>query len=222
MNDQPSGRLLVFVHQPNRTELLALASEASLLDRARAVSRTTLARLRELLGDEVAGPPPHRGAQTDAPAGKPPSRPGCGGGLRLHVLVVEDHSAVRESWCVLLGSWGHAVTAAKDGPEAVAAAAAFPPDVVLMDLGLPTMDGYETARRIRRVTDGCGPRFLALTGRGRPPDRERSRREGFACHLHKPVEPSELRDVLAAIVSCVEGEAGGPTEAAMQPSSSAD
>ena len=136
--------------------------------------------------------------------------------------MVEDYPAVCESWCVLLGSWGHAVTAAKDGPEAIAAAAAFPPDVVLMDLGLPTIDGYEAVRRIRRVTRGREPWFLALTGRGRPPDRERSRREGFACHLHKPVEPSELRDVLAAIVSCVEVEAGGTTEAAMQPCSAAD
>ncbi len=117
------------------------------------------------------------------------------------MLVVEDRAAVLESLCQLLGLWGHAVTSAKDGPEAIAAASAFPPDVVLMDIGLPTIDGYETARRIRRVVAGARPRFFALTGRGRPPDRERSRSEGFAGHLHKPVEPAELSEVLVQIAS---------------------
>src|SRR5207237_545346 len=130
-----------------------------------------------------------------------------------HVLVVEDRAEVRESWCVLLGLWGHAATSAPDGPQAVAAAAAFPPDVVLMDIGLPTLDGYEAARRIRRIVGGAGPLFLALTGRGRGPDRERSRSEGFVGHLHKPVEPSELREVLVRIASDEVAEPAPPARA---------
>ena len=201
VNDQPPARLVVPVAQPDQSELLTLAAEAAILDHAQEVSRANVSRLRQLLGDEAARLHVGPGAQPDAPFGQPQSRPESVGGRRLHVLVVEDRLAVRESWCVLLGLWGHAVTAAKDGPDAIAAASAFAPDVVLMDLGLPTIDGYETARRIRKVVAGECPRFLALTGRGREPDRERSRSEGFAAHLHKPVEPSELQQVLIRIAS---------------------
>jgi CheY-like chemotaxis protein len=211
MDDQPPGRSLVYVRQPDRSELLGLAWEAAILDRARAVSQSIMARLRELLGDEPVARFGAGGAKPAAPVGKPGSHPAAGGGRRLHVLVVEDRREVRESWCMLLGLWGHAVTSARDGPDAVAAAAAFPPDVVLMDLGLPTIDGYEAARRIRAISGGAGPRFLALTGRGTEPDLERSRCEGFASHLRKPVEASELCELLAQIAREMSAPPACPT-----------
>jgi len=211
MDDLPPGRRLVLVRQPDQSELLGLACEAAILDSAQAVSQSILAKLRQLLGDEVVSFLNLDGAQPDAHPGKSRSHPAPS--RRLHVLVVEDRPELRESWSILLALWGHASTSAKDGPDAIAAAAAFAPDVVLMDLGLPTIDGYETARRIRALVGGQGPRFLALTARGAEPDRQRSRHEGFAFHLRKPVEPSELCDLLARIVA----EPAASTERPAQP-----
>ncbi len=97
-----------------------------------------------------------------------------------------------------MGSWGHPVAAAKDGPAALDAAAAFRPDLVLTDIDLPGADGYDTARRVRRLSGLARTVFVALTGRGRDCDRERSKREGFLFHLVKPFDPSGLRELLAA------------------------
>ena len=95
----------------------------------------------------------------------------------------------------LLKSWGHEVQVAHDGPAALEAARPTGPDVVLLDIGLPGMDGYEVARRLEGQRRG-GPRIVALTGYGQEEDRRRSQEAGFDHHLVKPVDPEELRKTL--------------------------
>jgi two-component system, chemotaxis family, CheB/CheR fusion protein len=116
----------------------------------------------------------------------------------LRVLLVEDCPELRELLRLLVGSWGHPVAAAKDGPAALDAATRFRPDLVLTDIDLPGADGYDMARRMRRLSGLADAAFVALTGRARDCDRERSMREGFLFHLVKPFDPSDLRELLAA------------------------
>jgi two-component system CheB/CheR fusion protein len=113
------------------------------------------------------------------------------------VLIVEDHTDAAQTLADLLELWGHEVRVALDGPMAIEAAAEFLPDVVLIDIGLPGMDGYEVARRLRREPVHSRTRLLALTGYGKVEDRRRSREAGFQWHLTKPVNPGELERLLA-------------------------
>ena len=108
---------------------------------------------------------------------------------------MDDQPDAARSLARLLKSWGHEVHVAHDGPEALQAAQAHGPEVVLLDLGLPGMDGHEVARQLRGHNGG-GPRIVALTGYGRDEDRRRSQEAGFADHLVKPVDPEELRKSL--------------------------
>ena len=87
---------------------------------------------------------------------------------------------------------GHEVTTAHDGSSAIASLATFAPEVVLLDIGLPGVDGYEVARLIRREPAGDKPALVALTGYGQEDDRRRSREAGFDHHLVKPVDPDTL------------------------------
>ena len=91
---------------------------------------------------------------------------------------------------------GHEVALAEDGPAALAAAAAAPPDVVLLDIGLPGMDGYEVAARLRAAGLSRAA-LVALTGYGREGDVQRSRGAGFDQHLVKPVELAQLQRIIA-------------------------
>ncbi|HEX7637279.1 MAG TPA: ATP-binding protein, partial [Burkholderiaceae bacterium] len=132
----------------------------------------------------------------------PPSPRGAGEGelraVRRRVLVVEDNADVAETTAMLLSLSGHEVVRAKDGLQALQVAAEFAPEVVLLDIGLPLMDGYEVARRLRRLPQTEGARLVALTGYGQQADRQRGREAGFDSHLLKPVDPDALRAVLAA------------------------
>ena len=112
----------------------------------------------------------------------------------LRVLVVDDYDDARDSLCMLLRMWGCQAEPAADGPSALAAAPAFRPDVVLMDLAMPGMDGYETARRLQDLSEP--PLLAALTGYGHDEDHRRTRRAGFVAHLVKPVDGAELRALL--------------------------
>ncbi len=110
----------------------------------------------------------------------------------LDVLIAEDNRDGAESLAHILESAGHHVRVVFDGQAAVASALIDPPDVVVMDIGLPRMDGWEAARRIRQ---GLGTRpclLIALTGYDRPTDRRRSREAGFEYHLVKPCDPESL------------------------------
>ena len=115
---------------------------------------------------------------------------------RRRVLVVDDHADAADSLALLLQMQGHEVRVARNGPEAVAAVSADPPEVVLLDLGMPGMDGYEVARRLR-ADGGQGVFLVALTGWGQEEDRRRTREAGFDHHLTKPADPDELRALLA-------------------------
>ena len=97
----------------------------------------------------------------------------------------------------LLKLRGHEVRTASDGGEAVEAAERYRPDVILLDIGLPVMSGYDVARAIRGKPWGAGVVIVALTGWGQEDDRRRSREAGIDRHLVKPVEPSALEALLA-------------------------
>jgi PAS domain S-box-containing protein len=112
------------------------------------------------------------------------------------ILIVDDNADAAETLALLLRLNGHDVQTALDGPAAVEAARAFQPDVALLDIGLPGMDGYEVARRLRREPGLKDVRLVAVTGYGREEDRLRSREAGFDHHLTKPVEPCVLLKLL--------------------------
>jgi CheY-like chemotaxis protein len=113
------------------------------------------------------------------------------------VLVVEDCAAVAEGWASLLKEWGHEPCIARNGPEALAAARKQHPEVVLLDAGLPGMDGYEVARRLRAQLGLTDILLVMLTGNGSDEDRCRSNQAGCDLHLVKPVDPEEVQRLLA-------------------------
>lgn len=113
------------------------------------------------------------------------------------VLVVDDVRDSAELLADVLRSWGHTARTAFDGPSALAEAAAFQPELVFLDLGMPGMDGYEVARRMRQDPTLAGCRLIALTGYGHELDRRRTEEIGFDQHLTKPVDPDVLRAQLA-------------------------
>jgi len=114
----------------------------------------------------------------------------------MRVLVVEDKPDAARSLATLLRHWGHDVRVAFDGPAALQEAGADEPDVVLLDIGLPGMDGYEVARRLRETLHEKGTLFIVISGYGTEADIRRSREEGIELHLVKPADPAELRAAL--------------------------
>jgi signal transduction histidine kinase/ActR/RegA family two-component response regulator len=121
------------------------------------------------------------------------------------VLVVDDNVDAADSLSLVLQLTGHATRTAHDGPAALELAKAFSPDVVLLDIGLPGLYGYEVARRLRDDPMTAGAMVIAVSGYGLDSDRERSREAGFDHHLTKPVDYEELRGLLAGSRS---GKAG--------------
>ena len=113
------------------------------------------------------------------------------------ILVVDDNIDGADMLAGLLSLDGHAVQTVASGPEALERLDDFHPDIVLLDIGLPGLDGYEVARRIRADARRAGIRLVAVTGYGRDADRERSRDAGFDAHLVKPVEFATLQRVIA-------------------------
>ncbi len=118
---------------------------------------------------------------------------------RLRVLVVDDNADSADSLAMLLQLMGHESTIARDGEEAVALAASYLPDVILMDIGLPGVDGYEASRRIRAQAPERDVLLVALTGWGQAADRERSRQAGLDQHLVKPIDPEHLESLLSTV-----------------------
>jgi CheY-like chemotaxis protein len=116
---------------------------------------------------------------------------------KCRILVVDDNRDAADSLAVLLRLLGHDLHTAHDGLEAVQAAATFRPDVVLLDIGMPKMSGYEAARSIRRQPWGKGMALVAVTGWGQEEDKRRAAEAGFDHHLTKPVEPAALERLLA-------------------------
>ncbi|MFO0960404.1 MAG: PAS domain S-box protein [Isosphaeraceae bacterium] len=133
------------------------------------------------------------GAEADRPGPAPPAE----GDRPRRILLVDDNVDSAETLACLLGRLGHQVTLAHDGPSAIEAASASAPDLALLDIGLPGMDGYEVARRFRGDRARAGMQLVALTGYGSEADRRLSREAGFDDHLVKPVEFEALRRILA-------------------------
>ncbi len=115
------------------------------------------------------------------------------------VLVVDDNGDAAESLALLLQSAGAEVHTALDGPAGLAAARRFLPHAVLLDLGMPGMDGFEVARRLRAEPGLAGLALVALTGWGQEEDRKRTRGSGFDHHLTKPVDVDRLMDIFGKI-----------------------
>jgi len=139
---------------------------------------------------QPAGEPEQGAPQVDADPVPPHAR--------RRILVADDNGDAAGSLALRLEMAGHEVRTAGDGLEALAVARTFQPEVVLLDLGMPAMDGYETARHLRRLAWGKQARLIALTGWGQQQDRLRTADAGFDVHLVKPV--SEL-DLFRAIAS---------------------
>jgi signal transduction histidine kinase len=131
--------------------------------------------------------------EAEAPAESPRPAPAAGG---RSILVIEDNADAREMLRVALELDGHRVEVAEDGSAGVETALRVRPDVALVDIGLPQLDGYEVARRLRGSL-GRDVLLVALTGYGQAEDRRRTRDAGFDAHLVKPVDPDTLRRLLA-------------------------
>ena len=138
-------------------------------------------------------------ARQPAPAEPAPEHPARATSSR--VLVVDDNIDSASSLALLLEMSGHTTQIAHDGLEAVKAAKAFKPDIVLLDIGLPHLNGFEAASRIRKSAWGRDVILVALTGWGQNEDRERSRAAGFDAHLLKPVDYDVLMGLLADLQS---------------------
>lgn len=136
-----------------------------------------------------------RAAQAPPVAPQPTARPPRTADL-ARVLVVDDNRDAADSLALWLDLRGYAVRTAHDGHAALQAVATFRPQVVLLDLGMPRMDGFEVVRRLRAADDGRVAAVVALTGWGQEHDRERTRAAGFDHHLTKPVDLEALEDIL--------------------------
>jgi CheY-like chemotaxis protein len=125
---------------------------------------------------------------------------------RRRVLVVDDNHDSADSLTALLKMMGNEVTTAYDGAQAVETAAALRPEVVLLDIGMPVLDGFEACRRIRQQPWGRGMYLIALTGWGQDEDRRRSQEAGFDSHLVKPVDADDLIRAVASAPANSTGE----------------
>jgi CheY-like chemotaxis protein len=118
---------------------------------------------------------------------------------KRRLLVVDDNKDAAESMSMLLEMWGHDVVFAYDGPSALATAQQWQPEAVFLDIGLPGMDGYEVAARLRALPQVKDAVLIAITGYGQEDDRLRSRQAGIDHHLVKPVAPDALRSLIDSL-----------------------
>ena len=189
------------------------SQEHQALDRARGglgLGLTLVRRLIELQDGHVEAQSegPGRGSlftvRLPCAVGAAPPRPHRAGPLpseaALRILIVEDNHDAREVLRALLDLAGHKTYEAADGLEGLRLARLRKPQVVLIDLGLPGVDGLEVASRIRSTPDGAGMLLIAVTGYGQRLDRQRTREAGFDLHVVKPVDPETLGNVLALAV----------------------
>jgi CheY-like chemotaxis protein len=147
-------------------------------------------------GSEFVITMPVQGVGGDAPEPVEPIQP-VARRKNLEVLVVDDHIDTAESTAIILKSMGHTVRLAHSGNAAVEMAHVYSPDVVLLDIGLPGMDGYQAAKLIRQEIEGV--LLVAISGYGQEIDMKRSAQAGFDKHLVKPVNPQLLPDILNTV-----------------------
>jgi CheY-like chemotaxis protein len=116
-------------------------------------------------------------------------------------LVVEDNPDVRDMMKMLFELEGHGVSVAGDGISALALVESNPPDIAFLDIGLPELNGYEVAKRIRKKHPSEELLLVALTGYGQPKDRKRARDSGFDDHLTKPINMQRIREILSLVAA---------------------
>ena len=139
----------------------------------------------------LAAPLPRETAPEAAPGGLPSKH--------RRVLVVDDNRDSAAMLALLLGQSGHEIQMAYDGIEGLEVAQRFRPDVILLDIGMPRLNGYDACRQLRTLP-GCGKALIvAMTGWGQQEDRKRSAEAGFDAHLVKPLDPQALRELLACV-----------------------
>lgn len=126
----------------------------------------------------------------------PVAQPNAAGTISRHVLLVEDNPDSRDTLQMLVEMWGHRVEVAANGEQGIRQALAHPPDVAVIDIGLPIINGYDVARRLR-ATFGDRIRLIALTAYARPDDRRRAMEAGFHFFMSKPAD----LEVLARLLS---------------------
>jgi len=123
----------------------------------------------------------------------------------LRVLVVEDEPDTASSTAILLGLWGHDARIAEDGEAALVAVKEDCPDVVLLDMGLPGIGGWQIVSALKDCSEAKKPLVIAITGHAGATARKRSQEAGVDLHLAKPVEPETLRDVLGRLRTVIGG-----------------
>jgi two-component system, sensor histidine kinase len=116
----------------------------------------------------------------------------------MRILVVDDCKDTVDTLSILLGLWGHTVRVAYHGADALAIAGEFKPDVVLLDILLPGLNGYQVARQLRQLPESAEMMLIAVTGYAQSEDFAKSRDAGFDRQLVKPVELDELQRILEA------------------------
>ena len=129
-------------------------------------------------------------------AAKPAAASAAARHANKRIVVVDDHVDAGESLKLLLQLDGHEVRLVHDGEQAIRAVEVGAPDVMFLDIGMPNLNGYEAARRIRALPGGAALKLVALTGWGQPGDRQRAMEAGFDVHLTKPVDHETLREIL--------------------------
>ena len=122
---------------------------------------------------------------------------------RVRILVADDNRDAAESLSAMLELYGHDVRTVHDGAAAVKAANEFQPHIALLDIGMPTLNGYEVCRRLRSGSGNADMTVIAITGWSQPMDHQLSREAGFDHHLVKPVDP-------VALVALIKEVSSGP------------
>ncbi len=175
------------------------------------VGLTIVKRLVEMHGGTVEARSDGPGTGSEFVIRLPVAHPAAGAGSpdggdaasrpagRHRVLVVDDHADAAGSLGMMLQLMGHEVRTARDGLEGAETAAAWHPDAILLDIGMPRLNGYDACRRIREQPGGKDAFIVALTGWGQEEDKRRSQQAGFDGHLVKPVEPAALEKLLAGL-----------------------
>lgn len=189
-------------------EMFAQVDQSGRFPGGLGIGLTLVRRLVELHGGQVEARSEGEGRGAEfvvrlplAACQVPSSPPGAGAAPsapRRRILVVDDNVDAGETLAEALSARGHEARSAPDGASGVALARGFAPEVVVLDLGMPGLDGYETARRLRELPGGADLTLVALTGWGQPDDRRRTQQAGFDAHLVKPIAPAALEGLFAA------------------------
>lgn len=119
----------------------------------------------------------------------------------MRVLVADDNADAAQTTAMLLEMWGYDVLVAENGSQALEFAERFRPEIALIDVGMPDMNGYQVAETLRRTPHGRNAKLIAVTGWGQEADKLEASRAGFDHHLTKPVEPTHLQPLLESLQS---------------------